>query len=107
MLHTSFFIVPKEIRERVFELYLLSKNYNEANYFAETVALSVADAEKDEILNFIPKIQENSQVLDSNNLGTILWKIRSRNLFSNDELNTLFQSNGLNRYVYNPIPFNL
>ena len=105
MLHTSFFIVPKEIRERVFELYLLSKNYNEANYFAETVALSVADAEKDEILNFIPKIQENSQVLDSNNLGTILWKIRSRNLFSNDELNTLFQSNGLNRYVYNPIPF--
>lgn len=105
MLHTSFFIVPKEIRERVFELYLLSKNYNEANYFAETVALSVADAEKDEILNFIPKIQENSQVLDSNNLGTILWKIRSRNLFSNDELNTLFQSNGLNRYVYNPTPF--
>lgn len=105
MLHTSFFFVPKEIRERVFELYLLSKNYNEANYFADTVALSVADAEKDELLNFIPKIQENSQVLESNNLGTVLWKIRNRNLFTNDELNSLFQINGLNRYVYNPMPF--
>lgn len=68
-------------------------------FFADTVALSVADAEKDEILNFIPKIRENSQVLESNNLGTVLWKIRNRNLFTNDELNSLFQINGLNRYV--------
>lgn len=105
MLHTSFFIVPIEIRERVFELYLQSRNYNEANIFADTVALSMADAEKDEILRFIPKIQENSQVSESNNLGTVLWKIRNRNLFSNEELNALFQANGLDRFVYTPFPF--
>lgn len=103
MLLKPFFIVPKEIREQVFELYLQSRNYNEANVFADTVVLSLADAEKDEILNFITRIRENSQVYDSNNLGTVLWKIRNRNIFTNDELNSLFQSNGLNRFVYNSI----
>lgn len=105
MLHTSFFIVPKEIRERILELYLQSRNYNEANIFSDTVASAVADAGKDELLNFIPKIRENSQVYDSNNLGSVLWKIRNCNLFTHEELNSLFQSNGLERFVYNPMPF--
>ncbi len=105
MLHTAFFIVPKEIRERILELYLQSRNYNEANIFSDTVASAVADAGKDELLNFIPKIRENSQVYDSNNLGSVLWKIRNCNLFTHEELNSLFQSNGLERFVYNPMPF--
>ncbi len=98
-------MLPSLIRERVFELYLQSRNYNEANLFSDTVVLSMADAEKEEILRFIPKIKENSQVSESNNLGTVLWKIRNRKVFSDEELNTLFQTNGLDRFVYTPFPF--
>ena len=101
-LHTSFFIVPKEIRDRVFEVYLESDSFSEANDFSSIVLLALEDSDKEEVERFIQKIQENSQVCNSNNLGSVLWKIRNKKLFSNDELNTLFQNNGLDRYVYNP-----
>ena len=74
-------------------------------WFSDTVVLTMGDAEKEEILDFITKVRENSQVYDSNKLSAVLWKIRSRNIFTNDELNALFQSNGLERFVYNPIMF--
>lgn len=101
MLHSSFFIVPFEIRERIFELYLQSGSYNEANSFSDIVISCLSDAEKDEITRFISKLRENSQIYDSNTLGSVLWKIRNRNIFTEDEFNQILKENGLDRFVYN------
>ncbi len=105
MFHNPFFIIPKEIRERGFELYLQSKNYNDANTFADTVESIINDAGKDELVSFISKIRNNSQVYNSNSIGTILWKIRNSNLFTVDEFNQILRGNDLKKFVFMNNPF--
>ena len=105
MLHSPFFIVPEQIRERILELYLQSKNYNEANTFSDTVLAIIDDAEKDELIQFIRKVRDNSQVYNSNSIGTIFWKIKNRIFFTEEEFNQILRDNDLKKYIVLDIPF--
>ncbi len=105
MSHSPFFIVPKQIRERIFELYLQSKNYNEANNFSDTVLSIIDDAEKDELIQFIKKVRDNSQVYNSNSVGTVFWKIKNRDFFTEEEFNQILRDNDLKKFIVLDIPF--
>ncbi len=99
MRYKSSFIIPREIRKRIFDLYLQSNSFDEANTFANTVSLALSDADKNEIKIFISKIHENNQVFNSNKLISVISAIKKRGLFSSEELNESFEANGLNRFV--------
>ena len=94
-----FFETPTEIIDRIIKLYLESGNFNEANSFAETVIQIVHDATKEQINYLITNISHNSQVSSSNQLSSVIWKIKKSKKYSKDELNKLFKGNDLRKYI--------
>lgn len=94
-----FFDTPTEIIDRIIKLYLESGNFNEANSFAETVIQIVHDATKEQINYLITNISHNSQVSSSNQLSSVIWKIKKSKKYSKDELNKLFKENDLRKYI--------
>lgn len=95
----SFFISPFEIRKQIYKLYLESGSFNQANGFAETLIQVIDDSSKEELVNLIENIKDNSQVSNSNQLPSVIWKIKKAKKFTKDELNQLFEEHDLRKYV--------
>ena len=93
-------IIPDEIYERAVFLYLRSSTFDEANKMASTIATLIKfefDSEKAE--NLIQGIGQNSQVLESWQLPTVISSIKQSGVIESVRLNELFNNNNLTSFI--------
>ncbi len=101
--HSSFFMIPDEICNRMLTLYLESPNFETANSFAHVISSSILDIGKERISKLLKGINENGQISSSWELKTVINSIKKSNFFKIDELNEMLKDNNLSEYI--EVPF--
>lgn len=99
---TIFFILPNEVAERIIEIYLESKSFDQANEWAKHLAIYASDFNEDQIRRIVAGAAKNEQVLYSFELGALLNVLRSRKKISEEEFDGLLHANGLSKYAPAP-----
>lgn len=94
-----FFILPKEISERMAKLYAESSSFDEANDFAPVINIHCSDFSKDQIELIINACGENSQIRNSFAVGSVINSLRKNTNIDDDEFNKLLIDCTLEKYV--------
>ncbi|MDD2685377.1 MAG: hypothetical protein PHY62_04400 [Gallionella sp.] len=96
---TSFFGLTYELADKFIAIYLSSKNYAEANEWAQEMMFYASDFSTEQQKILIQGIQENSQIYESIEVKELLHKLRDTNKMPRSDFDELLESNGLKKFV--------
>lgn len=102
--NTSFFGLPSELADKFITIYLSSKNFAEANEWAQEMSFYASDFSAEQQTRIIKGIRENSQVYDSIEVGQVIRGLRAKNKMQSDEFDALLASNDLKKYILTVAP---
>lgn len=94
-----FFDLPSQIADRLIELYLQSKNFDQANDLAKELSSNASDLTAEHIKRILIGAHKNDQVLFSFELGSLLSALRARKKLSEEEFDALLHEHGLSEYA--------
>jgi len=94
-----FFDLPSQIADRLIDLYLSSKSYDQANEMAKILSSNASDLSVANINRIISGAAKNDQVLYSFELGSLLNSLRARKKLPEDQFDSLLHDNGLSKYA--------
>ena len=101
-----FFIMPDELADRIIDIYLSSKSFDQANEWAKFLNSHVPDFNIDQIRRIVTSVSKNDQILRSFELRSLLNILRNQKIIPENEFNDLLDANGLFEYVpATPQPF--
>jgi hypothetical protein len=94
-----FFTIPDEIADRIINIYLIARSYDEANEWAKQIDVYASDLSETQIRLIVTKAASNDQVLHSFELGPLLNVLRGRRKITEEEFNRLLKANGLSKFA--------
>ncbi|MDP3513591.1 MAG: hypothetical protein Q8S20_12650 [Sulfuritalea sp.] len=97
-----FFDLPVEIADRLIDLYLDSKNFDQANDMGKQLLFNASDLSANHVRRIITQAQKNDQVLYSFELGSLLNSLRARKKLPEEQFDSLLRGNGLSKYAPAP-----
>jgi hypothetical protein len=93
---TSFFGLTYELADKFIAIYLSSKNYAEANEWAQEMMFYAFDFSVDQQQKLIQGIRANNQIIE---LKDLIHKLRGTNKMTPTDFNALLGGSGLEKYV--------
>ena len=94
-----FFIIPKQVSDRIIELYSESRNFDQANGFASTVTRYAGDYDTEQIRKIIKACGENDQIEYSFEIGTVINALRKNKNVTDDEVDKWLLDAGLMKFA--------
>ncbi|WP_243304666.1 hypothetical protein [Geothrix oryzisoli] len=97
--NTYFFELPGQIADRLIDLYLSSRSFDQANALGKQLMMNASDLTPVHIHRILEGVQNNSEVRYSFELNPLITSIRARKQIPESELDDLLASNGLSEFV--------
>ncbi len=97
-----YFDLPVKIADRLIDLYLDSKNFDQANDMGKQLLFNASDLSANHVQRIITQAQKNDQVLYSFELGSLLNSLRARKKLPEEQFDSLLRENGLSKYAPAP-----
>lgn len=94
-----FFIVPKQVSDRIIELYSESRSFDQANNFASTVIRYAGDYSKEQIQKIIQTCGKNEQIKYSFEIGSVINTLRKNENVSDEEVDGWLLEADLNKFA--------
>lgn len=94
-----FFDVPKEVADRIVELYITSDSFDEANSFASEINIYASEFSKEQVEKIILACVDNFQISNSFEKGAVINSLRKNKNFSDKEYSQLLVDAGLKEYA--------
>lgn len=94
-----FFDLPTKVADRMIEIFLQARSFDQANELAKKLAIYATDLSPDHVRSLIIGAQKNQQVLYSLELGGLLSALRKRKKIPEAEFDALLVANGLDAFA--------
>jgi len=96
------FGTPTEVLDKIIDVYLQSKTYDEANDWAKDLSQIGSDFSAEQIRKMLSGIAENDLITGSFQLGALISSLRTPNVLPEEKFEALLQENGLDEYCLAP-----
>lgn len=94
-----FFELPAKVADRMIELFLRAKSFDQANDLAKELVVHATDLSADHVRRVVIGAQKNEQVLYCFELGALLSSLRSRKKIPEPDFDALLVEHGLEKYA--------
>jgi len=101
---TAFFYLHSILADRIIDLYLKSKTYDQANTRGALIASYASDYTPEQVERIIRGAGANDQIEYSFELGTVINSLRQRKKLNIGKFDELLEESGLGKYKSNPEP---
>jgi hypothetical protein len=94
-----FFLLPRQVGDRIVKLYVASGSFELANNFSSTVITYASDFTKEQIEKIIRACGENGEIKSSFKVGNVINALRRNKSVNDQEVDSWLTDVGLDKYA--------
>ena len=94
---SNFIDLPRQVGDRIVELYVNSESFEQANSFSETIIKYYSDFTKEQVEKIIRGCGDNNQIEGSFQVSAVILALRQNKSVSDQEIDSLLADVGLNK----------